>query len=345
MGHSVVVACDGADDPAMVAPARVLRRASPRRAEHRRPGAFAAWAARLVREGPQDASLSLSPCVGADLWCPVEPSAGMFITHVLQRRSLASLAMAMTHMTWLPGALLAERRARARGPAPIGVSARDGGLGYASAENVPTVAQREGLRRRVRDLLGVSMDRQVLVMSGVHHARGGVGAMLAGLTGVAAKREAMAPILLVLGREGYSVHAMARRHGCERQIRLLGGTSQARDAIAGADAALAPIPATDRQASGRFVADCLRLGVPVVADARAPGADLVAPTSFGTAPVGIIVEQGRWAEAIGQILSEEWLEPTRRAAADVGATLSMQAFLRRVEHELLEAARRRSRGR
>jgi glycosyltransferase involved in cell wall biosynthesis len=346
LGHDVVVACDGLDDPALVAPAQVLCRDRARRAEHRRPSHFASWARRLVRDGPQDASLSLSPCVGADVWCPVEPAAGMYVDQVLQRRNPASLAMAMTHMTWLPGALLAERRALATraAPSPIGVSPHDGGMGYASAFDAPGAREREDVRRSVRALLGVSQDRQLLVMSGVHQSRGGLSAMLEGLAGVGASRETMAPILLVMGREGYSVHAIARRQGCERQIRLLGGTNAAHDAIAGADAALAPIPATDRQASGRFIADCLRLGVPVVADADAPGAALLSPTTFGTAPVGLIVEgadPARWARAIDQILSREWLEPSRRAAADVGATLSMDALLRRIERALDDASGRR----
>ena len=143
-----------------------------------------------------------------------------------------------------------------------------------------------------------------------------------------------APILLVLGREGYSVHAQARRAGCEHLVRLLGGTSRMDAALAAADAAIAPLARRNDDCTGRFIADCLRFGVPVIAHPEAPGVELIEPKQFGTAPVGLIVQNADWADAIEHMLTPAWLEPTRRAASDVGITLSMEALVTRLEHML-----------
>jgi len=338
-GHSVVVACDGASDPTRIAPATILRRAERRRQEHRRPLAFARWAGLLVARGCQDVSLSLSPLVSADVWCPVEPGAAHYIDLMRRRNSLASMGMALTHTTWLPESISSEPSARRRGiHAPLGLASSRGGLGYASS--LDPASATDDLRARTRAMLGISESRRVLVMSGVHHDRPGIDEMLAGLARLA--RDPGAPLLLVLGREGYSVHARARRAGCESLLRLLGGTSRIDAALAAADAALAPLARADDASTGRFVSDCLRLGVPVIADADAPGIELIEPTAFGAAAVGLVIakrDAGTWAEAISRLLTPEWLEPSRRAARDVGATLSMASLITRLEHVLAKAGR------
>lgn len=332
-GHRVVVAAEGMDDPEMLLPGVALLRGHPRRADHRRPFAYARWARRLVRRGSQDVSLSLSPLVRADVWSPVEMDAGMYLARLLRQKGPASMFMGLTHTTWLPAALLAERLVTRHGiHAPIGTNPSRGGLGFASALSEPD--DRDGLRRRVREIIGISPSRPILAMSGVHHANAGLQDMLAGLAKVEAASAGQAPILLVLGREGYSVHARARRAGCEHLVRLLGGSSRLDAALVAADAGIAPLARTDDACTGRFIADCLRLGLPVVAHAEAPGVELVEPKQFGTAPVGFIVHNADWADAFERLLSPAWLEPMRRAAADVSITLSMDALITRLEHML-----------
>lgn len=342
-GHRVVVACDGLDNPSVLAPGVPLLRDRPRRADHRSPLAFGRWADRLVRRGSQDVSLSLSPLAGADVWCPVEAGARAHLRRLLRQKGPASLFMGVTHKTWLPTALLAERLVTRRGSLmPIGIEPSRGGLGHASSLDPPD--DRDARRRRVRDAVGVSASRPVLVMSGVHHAHGGLREMFAGLAQIESRQRLQPPILLVLGREGYSVHALARKAGCEHLVRLLGGSSRMADALVASDAGVAPLARSIDTSTGRFIADCLRLGVPVVAHPDAPGVQLLDPKRFGAAPVGITVSQGNWAEAIERMLSPGWLEPTRRAASDVGATLGMDAFITRLEHALMRHLDARPRG-
>ena len=336
-GHEVVVACDGVDDAADLAPLTILARTTPRRAEHRRPIAFGAWARRLVARGCQDVSVSLSPCVGADLWCPVEPGAAHYWRRLAARRNPASVAMGLTHTGWLPEAFVAEAIARGRGGrrAPIGVAPEEGGLGHASALAPIDDAARRALRWRTRALLEISPDRPVLVVSGVHHDSPGLDDMLAGLALAAGDAEGRTPLLLVLGREGYSVHARACRAGCEHLIRLLGGTRRVDAVLAASDVGVAPLARPAGTTSGRFVADCLRAGVPVVADRDAAGVALL--LGAGDGPPGLVVttrSAGAWREAIDRSLEASWRDGAAASARAVGATLSMDALVDRLEARL-----------
>lgn len=347
-GHEVVLACDGAEDPERIEPAGLLVRSAPRGMEHREPLAFAAWARRLVRRGEQDASLSLSPCACADVWSPVERTAARYAARIIGRRSPASIAMGLTHSGWLPSAAIAERLAAREGVrtdvAPLARPPAEGGLGFASTLRLVDDSERAALRCRVRSLVGAGEDRFVMIMSGVHHRSPGLEAMLTGLTVISQRHPLRMPLLLVLGPDGYSVHAMARRAGCERHVRLLGGTNRAEAALCAADIGVAPMAGPEGPLTGRFISDCLRFALPVLACRDAAGAELLHPPAFGTASIGLVVDPATptgWADAMEQMLDPTSHRHCADAARSMSGTLSMDALLDRLEHRLRKAAARR----
>jgi len=348
-GHDVIVACDGVEDPTYFAGTPLLVRRPHRTWRGSDPLGFQSWTlAQAVRAGA-DATVSLTPLVPGDVWAPVTHAAGALIGHLVRSHSPVSAALEIAARPWLPLAALAEARARAAHRSQTGrppVVARLGrlsdsgasvALGMASRLTPPSEDARRDARRSVRSLLGLTMERATILISAVHPHRPGLDAFLRGFMLARADLGDHAPFLLVMGRRVLPVHGVASRLGAARFVRFLGATSRPELALAAADLAAAPCSATRDISTGRFIADSLRVGVPVLAHPRAPGAELIRPEHFGTPEVGTIVEDPGaegWRRAIVQHLSLERWPYATRAARDAGAVLSMDGMGARLERVL-----------
>lgn len=344
-GHRVTVACDGVEDPTLFSGVDLLVRRPGRTWRGSDPRGFQTWG--LGESAGHDATLSLTPLVPGDLWAPISHRAGGLVRHLVRSHSPVSAFMELAARPWLPAAMLAEARAEtmaARGGrtliARIGrVSCRGSvvPLGYASRLKPLTDAEHRAARGAVRGLLGVSAERALVLISAVHPYRPGLDRFLRGFVRAREELGDHAPLLLVMGRRTVPVHAAARRAGASRFVRFLGGTARPELAFAAADLAAAPWSALGERGTGRFVADALRLSVPVLASGAATGSELVRPEHFGTPELGTVVDGNReeeWASAIVQQLSIERWAYARRAARDAGAVLGMDGMATRVERLL-----------
>jgi glycosyltransferase involved in cell wall biosynthesis len=185
--------------------------------------------------------------------------------------------------------------------------------------------------------LGIGPDRPVLLASAVHLQRGGLRPMLEGV--VEARRGQPSLVVVIAGRRTHAIETEAQKAGCIDSVRIIGATSRMDALLAAADLAVSPWVGSGLS-GGRFVADALRLGCPVLAHRGSPGAELVEPTHFGTPELGGIVARATaqaWAQAIGETLSRERLTGAERAARDAGAVVSMDAMAARVESILAAA--------
>ncbi len=341
-GHDVALACDGCHEPALARPpVRLLIHAPVRRDEARRPLAFARWARRTLGAQRPEAALSFTPLVRAPFNLSLGPSAWeQFVAQCRLNNPVSATFEALYH-AWLPSAILAERRARRR-RAPGAVALRVGGepdapgghhLGYASRLRRSGALERGALRSRARALLGLSEGREVLLVSAVHPERPGLAPMLEAFREVCAARGSGSPLIVAAGLFGHTVHALARRVGCAERVRLLGSTARMDAALGACDVALAPLASRGSGDTGRFVADALRLGRPVLVDRLAHGAELIAPVPGPDAP-GVRVARPdvpSWRAALETAADPAWRARASAAAARAGADLSIDRLVDRLE--------------
>lgn len=348
-GHEVTLACDSTHDEEAAAPATLLVRRQRRRQRERHPLRFVRWAGRLRRTLPHDVSLSLSRLVAADARLPIgEPAARLWWSNVRSRSPLSAVFEAVQH-PHLPGAVVAERAAAARGVrtlrigGPFEPPAGSGLLGFASRFDTPDEAAFEDLRRRTRAALGLSLERPVVLFSATHPERPGLAPMLEAFAALRATRRELAPVLLVAGGAGYTLQGVMRELAADGGVRHLGATSRIDAAVAAADLVAAPLAGRSEGDTGRFIADALRLGRPVLAPGAARGAELLAPLRVpgvgGAAPGHVIArpDVSHWRRALQGAMSERWRAEAAQAAAIVGRALSLDALAARLEHALDEA--------
>lgn len=354
-GHDVTVAVDGTEDPALFAGSRLLVRRPHRTMRGSTPLAFQRWAMELVNDRAFDSTLSLTTLAPGAVWAPVGGSfIGGFISMALSHAGVSAVLETIAR-PWLPAAALAERRAKAIAnkmgtiECRIGMLAAPAGvrpLGYASiAEHWPLLApvsaqaSKGEVRGAARRALGLDDSRPAVVVSAVHPRRPGFGAFLGAIESLGPD---LAPAVLVLGRKPYSVERLAKRHGGLWALRFLGPTAQIPAVMAAADLAASPWSRARGATSGRFVADALRHGRPVLAHMHSPGAELIEPSHFGTPEIGTIVREESpvaWAAALRSSMESLALGQTTRAARDVSGALSLDGMCARLEAVLREAAR------
>ncbi len=353
-GRTVTLACDGGKDPAGFAPCRVIVRRPLRTWRATSPIAFSRWARTIAATTPHDASLSFTPLARADATLPLGGALAMLNLMVGAMNPIA-VGLELLHQPWLPAAIAMEASlARSGGGVRLRIGLpRDSdsaaALGYAS--RLPWVgdsvrAQRIA-RSRARELLGISLRRPVLLISSVHPKRPGLEPMLHALADARAEaRPALAPVALVVGRNGYSVHAAAARAGCADALRILSATDRMADALDACDLVVAPAGAARSEGTGRLIADALRRGRPVLADRNAPGAELLIPgPENGYANPGLIVERrtsAAWHQVLRGGLNPDWLDAATLAAIDAGRSLSLDSFAERLEGVLHRSAERRA---
>lgn len=353
-GHDLTLACDGGKNPSAFAPCRVIVRRPLRTWRATSPIAFSRWTRSIVSTTPHDASLSFTPLARADANLPLGgPIANLRLMVGLMNP--IAVGLELLHQPLLPVAIALETSLSRSGPGVnlrIGLP-RDGdaaaAVGYAS--RLPwagdAVQAQRLARSRVRELLGIGLRRPLMLLSSVHPKRPGLEPMLHALAQARADaRPALAPLALVVGRNGYSIHAAATRAGCPDGVRILSGTERIEELLDACDLLIAPGGAPRGTGTGRLIADALRRGRPVLADREAPGADLLdpGPDNSYTSP-GLVVERrtaAAWREALGAGLNDDWIESAGRAALRAGSARSMDVFAARLEASLERAAERRS---
>lgn len=360
-GHTITLAIDGTDDPAIFDGMRTLVHRPMRHHLGADPFSFRAWAAGLrgrggpIADAAINAVLSLTPLVPGDVWLPLGPRAKDTVRALVRTLKPLSAAMELVHVPWLPANALAERLAmdEARrqnsreltiGPVPTHAGVVP--LGYASRLEQPTAQAEAAIRARVREFLGINPHRPVIAASLLHAERGGMDAFFRGVSQVRQERTHGLPLVLVLGRAGASVERSARSAGCLEAVRFLGQTHLIADILTASDLAASPLSGDPRAATGRFIADALRIGKPVIAVRGSPGAELLSMSAPGTQlSPGWIVDKpdaGAWVLGLNTALSKEWLERRTPVARTIGAGLAMPALLDRLEQALREAAHRRA---
>lgn len=344
-GHEVTVACDGMDDESLLEGVHLAVRRPQRTVRGSDPVAFQRWAFDMRRRLSGHASLSLSPWCPADVWIRLDSeSAASLFRAMLAHRPLSAL-LELAHRPWVLAAVNAEARAaRSAGEARqlrfAANAAEDEAhaLLFASRLSRPDEAETADRRARTRAALGLNPARGVLLMSAMEIDPAALDAFLGGLAQACRRGPGRSPVLLVAGRRGYSVSRAAERAGCEPgAVRYIGATARMEHALAACDAAVIPGPDRGGSAGARFLADALRAGRPVLAHRRAPGAALLEPAHFGTAPLGLLVDPATaeaWAAAIDAAFSDGWMARAQRAARDAGPALSLDGLLGRLERHL-----------
>ena len=337
-GHEVTVACDNAFDPAALAPARVLVRNPERRGEDRQPLAFRRWAIRTARMIGAEVSLSLTHAAPADFFLPIGPTSLGEFALVWRTQPPLSAAFETVQRSWLPAAAIADALGGgARRLAFAESTEGRTGLGYASRFDPPGPAALADLRSRTRVLLGIDAARPVILVSAVHAERHGLAPMLEGFRLLRPERSAGAPVLLAAGESAYTIHSAAVAAGCEGALRAVGATARMDALLAACDVAAAPLAGAARSCAGRFIADALRMGRPVLAERAACGAELLLGTGPPATRAGVVLDTARasiWRGAFEKALSEPWRARAAAAAAAIGRGLGMGEFLSRLEAAL-----------
>lgn len=372
-GHAVTVACQGVDDAEALAPFTVVARAPYEQNGSDWPPGLGAWARRVAARGGFDAVLSLSRCAGGDVWMPLGPAPGAWMSGVIEALGPVGLAKGLYRH---PGVLTAPRGAPGGGPRPariavIGRAGRDAAraalaphrldtrvvaLPFFSAVRAPDALTRERWRAELRSAIGVRELDTLALVSCVGHVGGSLASVLSALprvNGNAARGGSC--VALVLARDVYHAHDCAVRAGCAQWVRVLGPTSRIAPALAACDVALVPEPAPmgadafSRGDTGRFAADALRMARPVLAEPFAPGAELVRAVAAGGEP-GLVVRcdgvepaATAWARALAKAMDRAWRDRATLAAAAAGEDLGENAFLDALDETLHAAVAERRR--
>ncbi|MCW5755377.1 MAG: glycosyltransferase [Phycisphaeraceae bacterium] len=332
-GHRVVMVCDGADDGARLAAGvdEAYVRRPARRVRDRRPLAFARWARRQLHAIEVDATISCSSLVegSIELWSGM--SALGELGQIVRERSAASVFLELAHHRGLLSAVMGERRVRRR--------AKGEKVGAWGASRLEATDVDDVLRNRVRGALGINVDERVFLIGATHRHRPGIREMLAGLGMF--QRGGGGGVAIVIGRETYSLSAMAGSAGA--QVRCLGAMRDMAAVLAAADVVVAAGDASGEGGTGRFVADALHVGRPVLCDAGASGAELLeSVNSQGEAPGAWVSKRtaGAWCEAFVELMEAGTYARAQRAAQRLRGTLSMDAWISRLEESLAARASR-----
>lgn len=265
-GHTISVYADGVETPADFAHPRItLKLRNPRwTIKKRKPLRYQRWAMRSMRvEHASDATLSLTTLVPANLWIPLGPGPREQFRAIVGDRSPIVRAFESFQHRWLPGALLAERRA-------LRLGGRRGDDPHAITPAPPRPAPDPALQTEPppdwRSLLHIAQDTPLLVCSITEH----VPARLSVVAEAVAKAD-RAPVLVLLGSEWCSMHKRLDSAGLARdRVRCVGVASDPRPLLRHAAAAIIVQP---RGPGGtqRMLMEALESAPQVVAAADASG--------------------------------------------------------------------------
>lgn len=333
-GHNVTLACDGRDDAHDLDGLDPIVRRPTRDRSARQPLRFATWAGRILRDADHDASVSFTSLAPGDLWIPVGPTEPERLKAMISP-NLLSVGIDLVGRPWIPSASVAALRAR------LGRSARhatrrrlgasqdtNSGLGYAGLVDVGSTHDRDSVRRA----LGVGLDAPAALVSALRIGSPGLDELLGGLSQVCSRRgAAKTPVLVLIGHAQYTLMQRVVRFGVEEHVRIIGAAQRIEHLLSACDAAIAPFAAATNS-TGRFVADSLCCGTPVLCAPDAPGAELIRAEN-GLTPGRLLPgrTEPEWRAALECLSDKSWLDSCSAAAADAGAMLTTDAIAERME--------------
>jgi glycosyltransferase involved in cell wall biosynthesis len=369
-GHTVHVCCDGLEDAAIFhatsdtlqvhvrRPDRKLRASDPLR--------FAKWCRAQLDSHVGARSISFTRYFPGELWIPLGKPILSTVFHAIRAHRPATAAMEILHRPWAPKALFAEHFAQSRGDrtqSRIGLfelaphtPQRLGDLptpsdppeepwtqplfmGYASTIVPPSVEAAQNDRARLRRLLGISESALVIAISAVHHDRPGLREFFEGAAATIASHVPPSPDLhvLVAGRKTHTLHRLMEVSGIAGRTHILGGTARIDAVLAASDIAAATPTRADPTSTGRFIADALVMGVPVLATPTSPGSQLLRRTAEDATTAGLIVDfpsPDAWRRALRTAGSPPWRAVASAHARTLAPSLSIDAFTRRIADAL-----------
>ena len=205
-------------------------------------------------------------------------------------------------------------------------------------------------RQQVRRALSIGPDDLVLYLSATHTRDQTAAHLMSALAMLQRSAtpsrvgphgtSSLAPAIRMVasGRYPHTLELFAREAGCDPAIIHAGARVDTAALLAASDVAVAAF-GDPGSGTGRFVCEAIRAGLPVIAGAHAPGADL---TDSGLHKPGIVVQDDSaegWLAALGKVLDERWLKDCRAAAASVGPDLTVERLVSRLESYLQGALR------
>ena len=349
-GHEITLVIDGAEDCSLFQNQpgiRVLVHDPQRDHLGANPFAFQRFAQEQKDHVAHDRTLSLTPLVPADAWIPLGPGAWDNVKTVLATQSPVSAASELVHQPWLLAVEAAERVAAASNSNVLTFGNGPGGLGYASRFAQPSEVEVDEMRRSMRELLRISHDRRVVLLSAVHAHRGGLQPFLSAFAHLCRETTERKPLCIVMGRSGESIASAVAKAGCLEDVKLLGRTNRIVELLAACDLAAIPLAAArhsrfglkSSSVTGRFAADALCVGRPVIALNRAAGSELLNPPQDNSDPLGPgwIVDSAdstQWSIGLTTAMSLLWLGHRTPAARAAGILLSMDRLIDRIERIL-----------
>lgn len=365
-GHAVHICCDGLEDAAIFQqhggslqvhvrrPNRKLRASDPLK--------FASWCKSQLAAHADARSISFTRYFPGDLWIPLGKAILSTVVHAVRAHRPATAAMEILHRPWAPKALIAEHFAQSRADrtqARIGVfelapqapqHQSAGGppepawtlpffMGYASTVEQPSLESSQSDRARLRRMLGISDSALVVALSGVHHDRPGLLEFFRGSAATIASHVPPSPDLhiVVAGRKTHTLHKLIEAAGISSRTHIVGGTARIDAVLAASDLAVATGTRIDTTSTGRFIADALVMGVPVLATPAAPGSQLVRPTLEQATAAGLIVDfpsADAWRRALRTAGSPPWRAVASAHARTLAPSLSIDVFTRRLADAL-----------
>lgn len=366
-GHDVHVFCDGIEDPAIfsIAPGhlRVHTRRPMRKLRASDPLGFARWCGESLDAHPGSRSISFTRYFPGDLWIPLGRPIMQAIFHAMRAHRPATAAMEILHRPWAPKALLAEHAAQSRADrtharlgdfrspsaSPSAPSTSTGpqepawltplALGFASTITPSSPEHVESLRSRVRKLLSIPESALVVGLSAVHHDRAGLRDFFEGAAAAIQSHVPPSPDLhiLVMGRKTHTLHTLVSACGAAAQTHLIGGTQRADAFLAACDVAVSTPTRVDPSSTGRFIADALMMGLPVLTTHTAPGADLLKPGPEQSVSAGLILDfptPDAWRRALRTAASPPWRAVAAARARALAPTLTIAALVDRLSSGL-----------
>lgn len=343
-GHQIRVVVDGVEDPAPFARAQLEVRRQGAIPRLRDPLGFQRWALARSREGWAEGVLSLSRLVPAGLWLATErPLWRSWMAEVTEGAPL-SVPLEAAARPWLAAGLLAEGRSRRLGrralPARFGAAPGGEAIGLGYASTIPELDpyEIETLSERVREHLSIPRHEVVLLLAAVKRGAEEVAPVIDALGRLARQRRDV-PWILGVTLQPYTMTRRLRRARLEERSRVVGPTESMADLLAASDV----VAAVGRNAlgSGRLIADALRMGRPVAADAEASGAALLEASGPGAEAAGWTTGDrtvAGWARVLEEALDEPGRARAARAARRQSPSLAFEALVDRVEGALEDTA-------
>lgn len=274
-GHEVELVLDGtevADTALFGVPVHVARPGRIHLGAH--PGRFQRLL-RELRERTRATVLSLTPMVAGDLWLPLDPSPLQIAKRLIRDLKPISLALELSHHPWIGFEAWAAWRATHHPSLQLTFADSPGPTAVPRVTTLTPLAAEAAWQasRSVRDRLGIQGNDLLAVLSLPEVDEKRIGAYFREL----AEAGGGSITILVATHRPHTVARLAWQAGLGG-VRPITLTRSLHAVLAASDVALAPpaqSPPPRAGHGGRWIADAIALGVPVIARPDSPGAELL----------------------------------------------------------------------